>query len=287
MAWTLAAQGLDQRVIENYTNTVGALLGVQFTAAERATIRGHVEGYWARGMEENKKSVLDANRTWELIGTQDPELAKAALRMSRHTVLTGLSEAAAKGNPDSKFLLDAYYQRYPVIASGKPGGLPLTREMVEAELALKYWMTKEIHRQNAPAPDGTVVENALRAAIAAHSRLSPAEQVEKEKQAGEWARVQYGWARASHLDRLLTIEQMGGPLMPQERMQLQQFTAGLNSQLQGMQQQQFGMLQSTLNNMKQNSETILGRGTVWNPATNRWEQQGGIVTEYNGVVRVP
>jgi len=33
----------------------------------------------------------------------------------------------------------------------------------------------------------------------------------------------------------------------------------------------------------ENFKEIMGRGTVWNSATNRWEQQGGIVTECNGV----
>jgi hypothetical protein len=31
----------------------------------------------------------------------------------------------------------------------------------------------------------------------------------------------------------------------------------------------------------------MGRCTVWNPAGKRWDQQGGIVTECNGTVRVP
>lgn len=44
---------------------------------------------------------------------------------------------------------------------------------------------------------------------------------------------------------------------------------------------------SSLTHMRQNSEIIMRRGTVWNPASNRWEQQGGIVTEFNGTVRVP
>jgi hypothetical protein len=63
--------------------------------------------------------------------------------------------------------------------------------------------------------------------------------------------------------------------------------AGLNTQLQGMAAQQQGLLNSSLAHMRQNSETLMGRGTVWNPATRRWEQQGGIVTEFNGTVRVP
>ncbi len=63
--------------------------------------------------------------------------------------------------------------------------------------------------------------------------------------------------------------------------------AGRDAQLQGLAAQQQHMLGSSLAAMRQNSETIMGRGTVSNPATQRWEQQGGLVTAYNGTVRVP
>jgi hypothetical protein len=81
---------------------------------------------------------------------------------------------------------------------------------------------------------------------------------------------------------------MGAPLTPQERAALQQFATQMNAQINGMvAQHRQSVLGSALQNMRENSDTIMGRGTVWNPATNRWEQQGGIVTEYNGTVRVP
>jgi hypothetical protein len=89
------------------------------------------------------------------------------------------------------------------------------------------------------------------------------------------------------MDRLLGRSELGGQLTPQEQQQLRQFMADLQGQLHGMQTQQQGLLNGALASMRQNSELIMGRGTVWNPATNRWEQQGGIVTEFNGTVRVP
>ena len=69
----------------------------------------------------------------------------------------------------------------------------------------------------------------------------------------EAARLNFGWARASRLDRLFGRTDLG----------------------------------SSLAAMRQNSEANMGRRTVWNPAANRWEQQGGSVTELNGTVRVP
>ena len=89
------------------------------------------------------------------------------------------------------------------------------------------------------------------------------------------------------MDRLLGRAELGGRLAPQEQAQVQQFMAGLNSQLQGLAAQQQSLLNSSLAHMRQNSEILMGRGTAWNPATQRWEQQGGIVTEFNGTVRVP
>jgi hypothetical protein len=40
--------------------------------------------------------------------------------------------------------------------------------------------------------------------------------------------------------------------------------------------------------INRDSQTIMGGGTTWNQTLGRWEQRGGIVTEFDsGVVRVP
>ncbi|MBL8330910.1 MAG: hypothetical protein JNJ71_18880 [Rubrivivax sp.] len=63
--------------------------------------------------------------------------------------------------------------------------------------------------------------------------------------------------------------------------------AALGAQLQGLAGQQQGLLGSALAKLRQNSDTIMGCGTVWNPASGRWEQHGSIVSDYNGTVLVP
>ncbi len=90
------------------------------------------------------------------------------------------------------------------------------------------------------------------------------------------------------VDKLITRRDLGAKLTAQEEATVQQVIAGFNAQINGMVSQHFNaMFHSAMDNFKQNTDTIMGRGSVWNPATKRWEQQGGIVTEYNGTVRVP
>jgi hypothetical protein len=208
--------------------------------------------------------------------------------MSRPDALLGLRKDEKEGDPLAALLLGLYYAANPVLAAGKTDGLPLTRDMVDAQLDLEHFLSTEIHRRAVPAPTAAAREAALRAAVGRHATLSGTQQVALARQPGELARVRAGWERASPLDRALTREQMGAALTPQERAALQQFAAQMNAQINGMvAQHRQSVLGSALQNMRENSDTIMGRGTVWNPATNRCEQQGGIVSEYNGTVRVP
>jgi hypothetical protein len=149
-------------------------------------------------------------------------------------------------------------------------------------------MARHVHGADVPAPDRALREAAYRRAAALHPRLSAAEQVQVARAPGEAARLLYGWQRAGPMDRLLGRAELGARLTPQEQARLQQHLGALNASLQSMAaQHRSTMLGSALASIRDNSDTIIGRGTVWNPTTNRWEQQGGIVTEYNGTVRVP
>jgi hypothetical protein len=274
--------------VESYTSYLSGLLGLRFTPAQRETISGHVQGYWRLGNREAIATVNQAAQTWNQYRNQPPGLLDATFRSMRADTLVGLQKAAQGGAADSAYLLDLYYQANPILAPGKPDGLPLTRDAVLADLSIKHWHATEIHRQAAPAPDARVIEQAAGFAAKHHHTLAGSAQIQLARQAGEWARIRYGWLNASPIDKLITRRDLGARLTPQEEAAVQQVLAGLNSQLNGMaSQHRNAMFQSAMENFKQNTDTIMGRGTVWNPSTNRWEQQGGIVTEYNGVVRVP
>lgn len=281
------AQRLEERHFRNYIDLCQAVFGITYSPQELARIRQDVEGYWKSGDRESINTVIQSAQKWDEVQSRPRDLALTAWRMTLPGTLRAVHDAADRGRADSQYLLDVYYQRNPILAPRKPGGVPLTRSMVEADLAMKHWLANEIHHQNAPAPDAQVLAAATRTAVHAWPSLTSQQQMKFAEQMAEWARVSYAWPRASAIDKLITRSDMGARLTPQEQAAIQQVMAGFNAQLNGLRQQQMGMLQSTIDHMKQTSETIMGRGTVWNPASGRWEQQGGVVTEYNGVVRVP
>lgn len=283
-----AGEPASAQDIAAFTDLAGALLGLRFTSPQREQIARAIGGYAERGERDRLHAVRNGARWYRDTQNLEPALRAAAFKMSRPDALLGLRKDDREGDPLATLLLSLYYAAHPVLAPGRDDGLPLTRDMVDAELDLQHFLTTEIHRRNAPVTDARTREAALRVAVRRHPTLSGAQQVALARQPGELARTRVGWERASPLDRALSREQMGVPLTPQERAAVQQFAAQINGQLNAMlAQHRQTVLGSALQNMRQNSETIMGRGTVWNPATNRWEQQGGIVTEYNGTVRVP
>lgn len=271
-----------------YAETVGWLLGLHWTPAQQTELQRHVDGYVGANDTRALATIDELRRTRQLLLQQPQPLRATALEMGRPDILLGLHAAARDGARDSQWLLDQYYAANPPLATGHAGGLPLTRAMVDAQLDLQHFVLTEIHRRSAVPADARIREQAYRTAAATHASLTAEQQVALARQPGELARTRYGWGRASEIDRTLTRAEMGAALTPQEQAAARQVLAGFGAQLNGMvTQHRDAMLGGMIRNMQQNSDLIMGRGTVWNPATNRWEQQGGIVTEYNGTVRVP
>jgi hypothetical protein len=285
---TTDAAVVDAATFDDYVRMLEGILGVRFDAAGRAELRAAVDGYARDGDRVALAEVANAAAGWRLAASSPAELRAAALAMSRPDVLLGLQRAARAGRADARRLLERHHAAHPVLAPGHPEGLPLTRDMVEARLALEHFVAAEIHRRPAPAPDAAAVDRAVREAVVAHAGLTAEQQVMLARHPGEWQRTRWGWSRASALDRALARAELGATLTPAEQAAVEQYVAATNSQLAAMVgAHRDAMLGGTVRAYQQDSETIMGRGTVWNPATNRWEQQGGVVTEFDGRVRVP
>jgi hypothetical protein len=281
------AQAAPDHAVQAFTEVTGLLLGLSFDGEQRGRIRQFIDAYWQRQQQREMKAVLGTVDFLAQVRQREAGPREVAMRMSRPAALKNLAQEAEAGDALAAWLLSRYHAVHPVLAPARPGGLPLTRDSVDGQLDIAHFMATEIHRQPARPPTAAEREQAYRAATARHAGLSPEAQFALAQAPGEAARLRFGWARATPLDRLIGRADLGGRLTPQEQAQVQQYMAGINAQLQGLAAQQQNMLSGSLAAMRQNSETIMGRGTVWNPAANRWEQQGGIVTEFNGTVRVP
>jgi hypothetical protein len=274
--------------VQAFTEVSAAILGLNFSDAQRDQLQRYIDGYWQRQDKKNIQSVENTLDFAAKLRELSPEPSAVALRITRPDVLLGLEKERAEGDPVAAFLLDTYYRANPILAPAKAGGLPLTRDTVDGQLELQYFMASEIHRQPVTPLNAEIRERAYRSAAAVHGQLTASQQVAAARAPGEVARLRYGWNRASAQDRLLGRAELGAALTPQEQAEVQQIMASFNAQLNNMAaQHQQSMLGTAIQNMQQNSDIIMGSGTAWNPTTNRWEQKGGIVTEYNGTVRVP
>ncbi len=281
------AQAAPQAAVQAFTETTALLLGLSFDEGQRERIRHFVEGYWQRRQRREMDAVTGSINFLARLRQTEPALREVGLRMSRPAALRNLATEAEAGDTLAAWLLVQYHHENPALAPGHRGGLPLTRDSVDGQLDLAHFMATEVHRQAARAPNAAEREQAYRAAASRHASLDAEAQLALAQAPGEAARLRFAWARSQPLDRLLLRAELGGPLSAGEQAQVQQFMAGLHAQLQGLAAQRQNLLSSSLAAMRQNSETLMGRGTVWNPSANRWEQQGGIVTEFNGTVRVP
>lgn len=271
---------LDDTTVQRYTELAGWLIDVPFDAGQRAALRAQVEGYWRSGDRTKMQNVVRSLELWEQLRAAEPDVRETTLAMTRPALLVNLQADMQKGEADSAWLYQQFLRAHPPLAEGKPGSVPLTRDVVDAALDLEYFMNAEVLRREARMPDDAARQAAYRAAALSYTTLSVAEQLEVAAKPGRLVQERAQWARLSPQLRALIRAQMGGNLTAEDQAQIASFHS--------MGQNQMAMLQGQLNAMQQDSYTIMGGGTTWNSTLGRWEQHGGIVTEYDtGVVRVP
>lgn len=271
---------LTSSLVERYTQVVAWLTGVDFDARQRAELRAQVEAYWRNGESEKIGNVVRSMEMWSQLNEANPAVREATLAVTRPDVLVSLQTDALQGAADSRWIYEQFLRANPPLAPGKPGSVPLTRDIVDAALDYEYFLNGEVMRRGATAPTLSARENAYKAAAASYATLSAEEQMKLAAQPGKLALERMQWNAMSPQVRAILRAQLGATLTPEDQMHVREF--------QSMGSQQWSMVQGQLNAMQQNSEMIMGRGTTWNSTLGRWEQHGGIVTEYDtGVVRVP
>jgi hypothetical protein len=277
------AQGTPPAAVVNgYIQYTAALLGLRYSDAQRAELQAQVVSYWAEGRQANIATVTRAAELWQQrMASADADVLATAAGTSLPDVLRSLRRAADSGESDSRWLLNAYYAANPPIAPGRSDGLPLVRAVVDARLELDAFLQREIFRKPRPELDARARDAACRLAAARYAAMTAEEQIALARSPGELAQTRGQWARMGTPLRTMVRLNMGAAVTPEERSEMQMALG------QGPGGAQAQMLQRSLAHMRETSEIVMGRGTTWNPSAGRWEQHGGVVTEFNGTVRVP
>ncbi len=275
----LPAAQLTATNITHYMEVVSHLLGISFRPQQRAELQAMVENYDRQGDQARIKVVLDSESMWQKLQSTEPALREVALTMSRPDVLLNLEKD--KAQPDSRWLLDQYYRVNPPLAPGKSGSIPLTKSMVDAALEMEAFVQGEIKRMAPATVDPAVRERAYQEAARTYASLTAEQQMDLARKAGQLALERGQWRIMNPQFQAVVRANMGVRLTAEEQMMVSEFqNMGRNHMN--------AMLGSQIQNMKQNSEMIMGSGTTWNPTLGRWEQRGGIITEYDSnTVRVP
>lgn len=276
----LSAQSPRQQAADGYIAFLGGLLGLDWTPAQRRELHRHVDEYYATGNRDAIATVENSARMWERARQGDPDARTVAFATARPQALQGLAQAARGGAADSRWILDQYFAADSMLAPGHAAGVPLVRSVVDAAIDIDRFLQGEVHRRPLPPLDGRARQQAYRLAAQRYGSLTAAQQVEMAKKPAELASTLGHWKRMGTEFRTLVRRNMGAQVTPAE-------LASVQSMMDGGRSQMWSMMQGQIDAMKANSDMIMGRGTTWNPTLGRWEQHGGIVTEFDGRVRVP
>lgn len=275
------AQNPDASVIARYIELCEWLTDVRYTPAQRAELRVQVEAYWQRGDKRQIDTVVRSLDMHMQLTEASPALRDATLAKIRPAVLVSLQKDAADGAADSAWLYQQFVAANPPLAQGHPGSVPLTCDMVDAALDYEHFNERTVLNKDANAPTPAWRQAAHAAATRDYPRLSVAQQLEIAAQPGRLIEERNLWQLAGAQGQAFLRAEMGGNLTAQDQALIAEARRAQSGA-------GWAGIQSELNAFNQNSQTIMGSGITWNSAAGRWEQRGGIRTEYDsGVVRVP
>jgi hypothetical protein len=265
---------------------VEMLYDLRLNHANRARLRPFIDGH-RLSRNPAKRQVMDNCLALyqQIIAMPQTE----RLAYCRNILPVGLMEQwklAKTGDPEAQLMLELYYEAHPPLAQGTPH---LTRDIVDALIEFDYFFNTEVKGLKTGPIDAPFREKMYQEAIAKWKTLDAAGQEAMLQSAAQVGLRRLQWTAASPEDRLLIKARVVGEqnLSPEERQylaQIQQQMIAMQqqmmSQLGGLQQQQWQMMGNQLQYMRQNQQTIMGNGTYYNQTLGRWEQHGGIVTEF-------
>jgi hypothetical protein len=223
----------------------------------------------------------DGGRLQQTIGQLLPaydqlmQMPDATRQLSRRantlTLLLGLAQNAEAQDEVSILMLQIYRRVHPPLLAEAPF---VSAEVADAFIDAYLFVNEVKSSQNAPAIS-EATRSELRLGVAADFARMPSDM--QHQFIGQMQRVtqlMLNWGSMEPWEQLLTRAEVGAPLSLEEQQMVQQ----IQQQVSGHSIQ---LLSNELNYMAQNQQIIMGSAPYWNPASQAWEQTGGIVTEFH------
>ncbi len=266
--------------LRHYNALVEMLLDVKMTHSQRVQLRVFADAYRFSKDARKRETFNNCLAFHDQLMAMPAAQRTAQCRQLRAVTLTEQWKIAKTGDAEAKWMLDTYYAAHPPLATGAP---PLTHEIVDALIEFDYFFNVDVKGVKAPPVDSAFRAKMYREAVDRWQKLSAAQQQEVFETASKVAVQRLQWENADPEQRLLIKARVvgAGKLSADEQLrlaQIQQMQAQMNQMLS---QHQTQMITSELQFMRQNQQTIMGNGTYYNQTLGRWEQHGGVVTEFH------
>lgn len=244
-------------------------LNVRMTPQERQEFGAIVSRHWNTdgNLRQTVSQLLPA---YDQLMQLPEATRRLTMQANKLIFLRNLQRDAAARDEISILMLRAYHRVHPPLMAQVPY---VSAEVADAFINAYVFINELKSGQNAP-PMNAASRNQLRMEVAGDfARMSEADQNQFVERLQRITTLMISWPQMDPAGQLMARAGVGAPLSMQEQQMVQQ----LRHQVSNHSMQ---MMTNELNFMAQNQQTIMGSAPYWNPASQSWEQKGGIVTEF-------
>lgn len=269
---SFGAPQLTPQVVDSFIKATEYVSLGKMNSTQRARVQAVLERQWSDGTTaSNVVQTIEGHQRLLALPARTQRLALMSNLMG---YLVASEETAAQGDDYSKVVLEIYTKANPALIPEAP-----LFSKVLADAYVDAFLFIGAVRSGKPEPKiGEPSRQKLRLELARdYAKADRQSRDQFQKAVGSVIGHMLHWHTMGELDRLMAKADLGAKLTPQEQQAVMQARQMMSNHSMQMMSNQLGW-------MRQNTDTIMGSAPQWNPASNRWEQKGGIITEF-GVSR--
>ena len=265
---------LTQSMMEKHAQLVQQLLDVTYTSQQKEKHFQLIKNYWIQNDYKGMQNIEGNLKYAEQLNSMPAEELRATLVQTRSSLIINLLEDATHAE-DSRWYLQNYLAAHPPLVAGE---IPFIKETADALIDCEFFINRDLKGMKVTS----LTKEQRQAAYKDLGKEWVTFDAEKKKKimlgVSEMQLIFYRWNKMDALGKAnLKLQYVGEQyLSANEKAALRSAIAQSNQ----LRSQQWGMLQSQLNHMKESTDIIMGRGIRWDPSRNRYVQDGGVVTEY-------
>ncbi len=264
------AQVWDPRWGDLVADSNALILDARPTAAQREQVREIVQREFESdpaGMAQQLAQLEDGLAQMRALPAETRRLALAATRLD---FLLKSEQDAARGDALSRLALESYRAAHPPLDPRAP---IFSAQVADAFIDAFLFHGEISSGQPAPSLSAERRQQLRREVAGDYVRAAAADRRRMTESMARITSYRIQWPEMDALQRLSVRAELGAPLSIEEQQLLQQYRHLLSNQ-------QTSLLVNELNFMRDMQQTIMGSAPYWNPASQAWEQKGGIVTEF-------